>query len=171
LSVGICVSQFFSVNTSSQSSIETNQFIVHVHNHHGNEKTEKSRGQTAVKPDNFEAIAEITASADYVMVGARLKTEHGLKDEIIYAKIFNDKTFIYSEEILSGKRNKALSGSTLFIKDTVLKEQSLYNTIRNNRENDITKAKIIGRVGGQTDSEVSNNTRATVAASAQSANT
>jgi hypothetical protein len=64
-----------------------------------------------------------------------------------------------------------LSGSTLFIKDTVLSKQSFYNTIKSNSEHDITKAKIIGGVGGHPDIEARKNARGTAATSAEPANT
>jgi hypothetical protein len=149
----------------------TNHFIVHVYNHHGNEKTENDRSQTAVKPDNLEAITEITDSPDYTMVGAKLYTQHGLGDAVIYSKTFGDKTFIYSEMILQGKKNKSLTSSTLFIKNTVLSEQSFSNTIKSNSENDTTNAKIIGGAGGQADSGASTKAHATEATSALPTNT
>jgi hypothetical protein len=149
----------------------TNDFITHVHNHHGNEETEKNRRQTAVKPNDFEAIPIIIESPDYLMVGAKLKARHGLRDTIIYAKAIDGKTFIYTEEIQPGRRNKALSSSTLFIKNTLLKKKSFYNIIESNKENDLTKAKIIGRVGGHPDSETNKNVRGTEATSAEPANT
>jgi hypothetical protein len=31
----------------------TNEFVTHVMNNHGNEKTEKNRGQIAIKQDDF----------------------------------------------------------------------------------------------------------------------
>jgi hypothetical protein len=149
----------------------TNDFVVHVHNRHGNEKKENDRRQTAVKPNNLEAITEITEAPDYTMVGGKLYTQHGLRDAVIYAKIFGDKTFIYSEMILQGKKNKSLTSSTLFIRNTVLSQEAFYSIMKSNSENDITNTKIIGGAGGQTDSGANQNVRATGATSALPANT
>jgi hypothetical protein len=159
------------VDTTGFSRNITNDFVVHVNAHHGDEKTEKDRTQTAVSPQDFEKIFEITKSPDYAMVGMKRTTKLGIKDSIVYAKAIGGKTFIYIEVIHTGKKNRALSSVTLFIKNTVLSPNSLFTNIKSNSKNDVTNAKIIGEAGGHPGDEANHNVHSTVATSAIPANT
>jgi len=120
----------------------TQDFKNHVLAEHGNSEIEKSRGQIAVTPEDFDYIDEILDNPTFAVAGIKRKNKFGkMEDRIILVKNTNNGAILY-EEILSGKRNKALNAKTLLILQNEITEERLLNILRNNKRNDIANFKI-----------------------------
>jgi len=117
----------------------TNEFMRHVMKKHGNEKAEAFRGQIAVKQDDFGKIPEIIRDPDFAIVGVKTAG----RDMIAYAKKMPDGATLYLEEVLSGKRNKALRGKTMFKHKSALNEGGFYRMISNGNGVDMSNAKVL----------------------------
>jgi hypothetical protein len=122
----------------------TDEFVAHAIKNHGNEKIEKTRGQIAVKEDDFRRIPEIIKSPDYVIVGGKYITGKSKgKDFFAYAKKLDDDTTHYFEEVLDGKKNRSLRGKTLYKQKGTTDEQKFFNIVSNNKTVNLSKAKTI----------------------------
>jgi hypothetical protein len=80
----------------------TSSFITHVFKQHGNEKSEKARGQIAVTHADFTKIPDIVKAPDFTIIGIKRDGE----TLISYSKKYEDNTAIYYEEVLTGKKAK-----------------------------------------------------------------
>ena len=121
----------------------TNSFITHVFKQHGNEKSERARGQIAVTQADIAKIPDIVKNPDYAVIGIRRC------DEIIiaYAKRHEDGTTIYYEEILIGRKNRALRSKTMFIKIGALSIDTFLKILSNNARSDLSGVKTVVGAG------------------------
>ena len=135
--IGIDVSEF--------SHEATSEFLSHTFKRHGNDKTERARGQIGVTSADIERIPEILKTPDYAVIGIKRKNE----TFIVYSKNIGRNATIYYEEVLTGKKTKALRSKTMFIKIGILKKEALLNILGSNVLTDISGAKIVVGTGGQ----------------------
>ena len=121
----------------------TNSFIAHIFKQHGDEKNEKARGQIAVTLADIAKIPDIVKNPDYAVIGIRRS------GEIInaYAKRHEDGTTVYYEEILIGRKNRALRSKTMFIKIGALSIDTFLNILSNNVRSDLSGVKIVVGAG------------------------
>ena len=117
----------------------TNEFVTHVMNKHGNEKNEKSRGQVAIKQDDFSKIPEIIKYPDYVIVGIKSLG----RDMTAYAKKMPDGTMQYLEEVLAGKRNRSLRGKTMYKRKRETNDKEFFKIISDGDGTDMTNTKVL----------------------------
>jgi hypothetical protein len=123
----------------------TNEFVNHVMNNHGDKKIETAIGQIAVKEDDFKKIPEIVKKPDMAIVGAKRED----KTMVIYAKEMLDRTTLYFEEVLDGRRNKTLRGKTMFKRKDGIDREKVINIVTNKEKTDISGAKIVLGYGSQ----------------------
>jgi hypothetical protein len=135
--IGIDVSEF--------SHETTSEFLTHTFKRHGNDTTERARGQIGVTPADIERVPEIVKDPDYAVIGIKRKNE----TLIAYSKNFGGNATIYYEEILTGNKTKALRSKTMFIKIGSLKQETFLNILGSNVLTDISGAKIVVGTGGQ----------------------
>ena len=128
----------------------TNEFVNHVINRHGNDKSEAAYGQVAIRQGDFDKIPELVKEPDFMVIGARRKE----KDILIYTKKMPDGTTFYLEEILKGKNNRVLRGKTMYKRKGDINEKNLETVVRQNGKTDLSNAKIISRGGSHSPSEV-----------------
>lgn len=120
----------------------TQEFKNHTLSHHGNAKSEDSRGQIAVTESDLSNIDEIIENPTFAVAGVKRRNKYGkLEDRIILVKNTNHGTILF-EEVLSGKKNKALNAKSLMIKKGVITEESLRHILESNSKNDISGFKI-----------------------------
>ena len=81
----------------------TNELVSHSMKRHGNPDTQ---GAVAVTEADFEHIPAIIEAPDFAVIGALRK---GLVINA-YAKKDGSTTYLYFEEVLQGRKNKALRG-------------------------------------------------------------
>jgi hypothetical protein len=113
----------------------TNQFEDHVINRHGDQAI---HGTATVTGDDFSRIPAIIQAPDMAIIGAKRKGTL----YIVYIKTEAGITYLYFEQILSSRKNKALRGSTFYkVSRPLLPDEILKNVSRNNKT-DITGAKI-----------------------------
>jgi hypothetical protein len=121
----------------------TDYFKRHVLKEHGNLEKERAKGQIAVNENDFEKISEIVGNPTLVMIGAKRDN----KNVIYYVKKMEDVTFLYTEEILFGNKNKGLQSKTMYKRKKDINEKIFKNIVSMNKRTDITKAIIVGPVG------------------------
>lgn len=142
----------------------TNQFEDHVLNRHGKGK-EADPANIPIEKADFNKISDIIDTPDFIAFGVKRDSE----DRVIYAKTFDDKTTLYFEEVLTGKKNKKLRGKTMFKRNDNVTSEKLKTLLGSNKKNDISNMKIacsevtdssIGRsnngVGGQIQHQTGN---------------
>ena len=61
----------------------------------------------------------------------------------VYVKIANDMTYLYFDEVLTSRKNKAFRGKTLYKVTKAILLEEVLNNITMNRKTDISKAKIL----------------------------
>lgn len=83
--------------------------IRHIFKSHGDEKTEKTRGQLPITKEDILLIPRITKEFDNVSL-AKEKSEG--RDVLIYSKKIGDQYFYY--ETIGGKKNKTLQPKTFY---------------------------------------------------------
>ncbi len=125
----------------------TNSFIDHVFKQHGNEKSERARGQIAVTQDDIAKIPGIVKEPDYAIIGIRRDGE----TLIAYSKKYENNTAIYYEEVLTGKKNKSLRSKTMFIKIGDMSNEAFINIAGNHAHVDMSGVKIVVGAGGHPD--------------------
>ena len=79
--------------------------IRHIHQRHGNEKTESKKGLVAVKGADYLAIVEVTSNPDKRIYGG--KTLDG-KDSIVSVKRMADNSTVVVEEVRTGRKKLAV---------------------------------------------------------------
>ena len=120
----------------------TQEFRNHTLSHHGNKKAEESRGQIAVTEKYLDCIDEILKNPTFAVAGVKRQNKYGkYEDRIILVKN-TEKGAILFEEVLSGRRNKALNAKTLLIKKGAITEESLLHILESNSKNDLSNFKI-----------------------------
>jgi hypothetical protein len=122
--------------------IEKAQSVRHIYKRHGNEKTEKSRGQIAIKQSDIEMIPDIVGNYTFAIKNIKYKGA----GSTVYAKHGKESTYIYIE-----KRNEKI-GHTYPLVCSTLKTGKTKNTVlkilANNKNYDVSHAEIHGRGSG-----------------------
>ena len=115
----------------------TGDFKRHVINHHGNAKIESNRHQIAVTDKDLENIDDVINNPTFAVAGVYCNNE----PRIILVKN-NGTGSILVEEILSGKKNKALNAKTFWIADYEISENDIVKMLKNEKVYDISNIKI-----------------------------
>jgi hypothetical protein len=114
----------------------TDHFRNHVINRHGDPA---KHGAATVIDTDFDRIPVIVKTPDMIILGA---SRRGNLCNV-YVKIEAGITYLYFDEVLDSKRNKALRSSTFYkVTRPLSLEEVLKNVARNDRT-DISKAKIL----------------------------
>lgn len=113
-------------------------FVYHTLNKHGDAEAEKLRGNVAVTNDDITNLKEVFENPDLVAFGLKRNGE----DLIAYTKKLPNGTSVYLEEILSGKKNKALRSKTLYKKAGEISKEKFRRIISSNPHNDCSKMNI-----------------------------
>jgi hypothetical protein len=113
----------------------TDHFKNHVINRHGDSA---KHGAATVTDTDFSRIPGIVKAPDIAIIGAiRWGNLYN-----VYAKIEAGITYLYFDEVLNSKRNKALRSSTFYkVTRPLSLDEVLTNVIRNEKT-DVSKAKI-----------------------------
>jgi len=114
----------------------TNEMTEHSIKRHGDSNI---HGAATIISMDFEHIPNIIKTPDYAIIGAIRK------EALInaYAIIENSITYLYFEEVLISRRNKALRGKTFYkITRPLLLDEFMKNVSRNGKT-DISKAKVL----------------------------
>jgi len=120
---------------SGLSHETTNELTIHSIKRHGSHDI---HGEATVTSADFDRIPNIVKNPDYAVIGAIRK------ETLInaYAKIDSGITYLYFEDVLKSRKNKALRGKTLYkVKRPLLFDEFLNNVSRN-KKTDISKAGI-----------------------------
>ena len=120
----------------------TQEFKNHILSNHGDAETEDNRGQIAVTEKDFENIEEILENPTFAVAGVKRRNKYGVMEDRIILVKNTDRGTILFEEVLFGKKNKALNAKSLIIKKGVITEESLRNILASNAKNDISNLKI-----------------------------
>ena len=115
----------------------TGDFKRHVINHHGNVKIESNRHQITVTDKDLENIDDVINNPTFAVAGVYCNNE----PRIILVKN-NGTGSILVEEILSGKKNKALNAKTFWIADYEISENDIVKMLKNEKVYDISNIKI-----------------------------
>ena len=120
----------------------TEEFKNHTLSHHGNSKIEESRGQIAVTKTDFDRLDDILENPTFALAGVKRKNKYGkMEDRIILVKNTENGAILF-EEVLSGRRNRALNAKTLLIKKGTVSAESIVNILKSNAKNDVSNIKI-----------------------------
>lgn len=92
--------------TSEYNHIIDRSSINHVIRKHSDKESEDNRGQIAITEQDFERIPEILNNPDDIVGGSQTKA--GL-EAITYIKEIEDGSFIYLEEVRTGKKELCLT--------------------------------------------------------------
>lgn len=120
----------------------TQEFKQHILSNHGDTESENNRGQVAISAEDLDNIDDILENPTFAVAGVKRRNKYGvMEDRIILVKNTNRGTILF-EEVLFGKRNRALNAKSLIIKKGIITEESLRNILASNSKNDITHMKI-----------------------------
>ena len=122
----------------------TNEFVKHCIKQHGNDKTERSRGQLPVTITNIDEIPDIIKNPDCTIIGIK---KYG-QIYNVYLKNVKHGAVIYYEEVLNSKKNKSLRSKTMYIKMETVSEETFLNIVSNNANTDMSGSKIVVGAGG-----------------------
>jgi len=125
----------------------TDNFKSHVFKQHGNEISEKARGQIAVTQSDIAKIPNIVKTPDFTIIGIKRDSE----TLIAYSKKYDNNTVIYYEEVLTGKKSKTLRSKTMFIKIGSMSKETFINIAGNHAHVDMSGVKIVVGAGGHPD--------------------
>jgi hypothetical protein len=106
----------------------TSDFFTHSLKRHGNPSL---HGAATIITTDFDLIPNIIKDPDYVIIGA-IRNKKLIN---AYAKIKNNITYLYFEEVLISRRNNALRGKTFY---KVTKKLTFDDFCRNVSRNDKT---------------------------------
>ena len=120
----------------------TQEFKQHILANHGDTEAENNRGQVAVNAEDLDNIDEILESPTCAIAGVKRRNKYGVMEDRIILVKNTDRGTILFEEVLFGKRNRALNAKSLIIKKGRITEESLRNILASNAKNDITNMKI-----------------------------
>jgi hypothetical protein len=137
-----------SVDKDGYRHTVTTQRIRHIYKHHGNEKTENSRGQTAITENDIELIPDIIENFTY---SVKNFTYDG-KKSVLYAKQGDENTYIYVENISNKwhRKNTATFYNIWYKRDA----ENLIGLMKNTGI-DVSEAEIIGVGGGGNPTNIS----------------
>ena len=117
----------------------TNELISHSIKRHGNHIL---HGAATITSTDFDYIPDIIKTPDYAVIG-------GMRKKILinaYAKIEKDITYLYFENVLISRKNKALRGKTLYKVTRPLSLDEFLKNVSKNEKTDISKAKVLKNV-------------------------
>ena len=120
---------------SKLSHETTNELTGHSIKRHGSTEI---HGSATITGADFDRIPDIVKTPDYAVIGAIRK------ETLInaYAKIDNGITYLYFEDVLKSRKNKALRGKTLYKVTRPLLFDEFLNNVSRNKKTDISKAGI-----------------------------
>ncbi|OUO94740.1 hypothetical protein [Cloacibacillus sp. An23] len=98
--------------------------VRHIFKQHGDEKSERSRGQIPVTENDLLKIPEVIASPDFIVLGTKNRIGN---EGIIYVKNMPNGSTFYVEEV-RGKNKKQLVTDTMWIKAGTSDADSIRNT-------------------------------------------
>jgi hypothetical protein len=113
----------------------TNQFIDHVINRHGDPAVHRA---ATVTNEDFSRIPGIIQAPDMAIIGAKRKRTL----YIVYVKIEAGISYLYFEQILNSRKNKALRGSTFYKVTRPLTLAEILKNVSRNDKTNVTEAKI-----------------------------
>ncbi|MDR0312415.1 MAG: hypothetical protein LBI14_02335 [Treponema sp.] len=114
----------------------TNHFKTHVIKRHG-ELTK--HGAATVTEADFELIPSIVEKPDMAIIGA---TRRGIFCNV-YIKIESNIAYLYFDQVLDSKRNRALRSGTFYKVTRPLTLDEVLKNVSRNDKTDISKAKIL----------------------------
>ena len=120
----------------------TQEFKSHILSNHGDAEAEDNRGQVAITEKDFENIDEILNNPTFAVAGVKRRNKYGVMEDRIILVKNTDRGTILFEEVLFGKKNRALNAKSLIIKKGIITEESLRHILASNAKNDITNLKI-----------------------------
>jgi hypothetical protein len=114
----------------------TNELRSHSIKRHGDPE---KHGMAAITEADFERIPGIIKTPDHAIIGANRK------GTLInaYTKADNSSTYLYFEEVLQSRKNKALRGKTLYKVNRPLTFEEFIRIVTMNKKTDISGAKKI----------------------------
>jgi len=113
----------------------TNELTGHSMKRHGDRNV---HGAATITGTDFSSIPEIVKAPDYAVIGAiRKKTLINA-----YAKIYINITYLYFEDVLKSRKNKALRGKTLYKVTRPLSLKEFLNNVSRNGKTDMSKAAV-----------------------------
>lgn len=120
---------------SKLSHEKTNDLIIHSLKRHGDRNT---HGEATITMLDFAHIPDIVKNPDYAVIGAIRK------NTLInsYAKHINGMTYMYFEDILISRKNKALRGVTLYKVTRLLPFEGFFSNVTRNKKTDVSKAAV-----------------------------
>jgi hypothetical protein len=113
----------------------TTQFRGHVINRHGDPLI---HGGATVTDEDFSLLPAIIHAPDLAIIGAKRKGT----TYIVYAKTETNMTYLYFEQILDSRKNKALRGCTFYKVTRRLSLDDVLKNISRNEKTDISEAKV-----------------------------
>ena len=116
----------------------TNELVNHSLKRHGDPKI---HGAATVAYADFERIPDIVKNPDYVVIGAIRK--NALIN--VYVQLYNGVAYLYFDEVLKSRNNKALRGKTLYKITRPISIDDVLHNITMNGKTDISKANVLNR--------------------------
>ena len=120
---------------SKLSHETTNDLIIHSFKRHGDRNT---HGEATITDADFDHILDIVKNPEYAVIGAIRK--QALINA--YAKHINGMTYMYFEDVLISRKNKALRGVTLYKITRLLPFEVFFNNVTRNKKTDVSKAAV-----------------------------
>ena len=119
---------------SGLSHETTNELTGHSIKRHGSFDI---HGSATVTGADFDRIPDIVKTPDYAVIGAIRK------ETLInaYAKIDNGITYLYFEDVLKSRKNKALRGKTFYKVTKSLTFDDFLNNVSRNKKNGYIKGR------------------------------
>jgi hypothetical protein len=116
----------------------TNHFTNHVINRHGDPA---KHGAATVTNTDFNRIPAIVEAPDMAIIGA-IRWGNPCN---VYVRIDTGITYLYFDEVLNSKRNKALRSATFYKITRPLTLDEILRNVSRNEKTDVSKAKILTR--------------------------
>jgi hypothetical protein len=114
----------------------TSELKIHVMKRHGSPEV---AGAMAITGADFERIPDIVSAPDHAVIGAVRKG--ALMNA--YAKAYGGATYLYFDEVLRSRKNKALRGKTFYKVNKELTLDGFIKIVTMNGKTDISGAKKI----------------------------
>jgi len=122
----------------------TSELTVHSIKRHGDPNI---HGAATITYADFEYIPDIVKAPDFAVIGA-------IRKRVLinaYVKISNGMTYLYFDEVLISRKNKALRGKTFYKVTRQLSLEEVLKNVTMNGKTDISRAKIVNsQKGAQT---------------------
>ena len=120
------------LNYSNLSHEVTLYFLEHIIKRH-------SQGSLAIVEKDYKKIPVILKAPDLAIIGAT----RGNKVFNAYVKRMDEETFLYFDEVMDSKRNKALQGRTFYKIKKQLDMTGFIKIVTMNGKSDVSRAKKI----------------------------